>query len=248
MNAIAELTISGMRESGGSELPNFEAVLNSALETYEAPFGQDWYGELYRKKARDPQWLATSLILNAEKEGEGARRLWEMAGATADSDVADQVRRHAIDEARHAKIYIGMFDTVFSGCADDDLRRHLDGISPGYTLQDRPDRSDELEEFTHTLDGLIQMNMGEIRTRINQLLLAPVLLGHCQQSGRPKVSRMLDSIVNDETKHIYYTAAFIEQAAQAGHKELVRDIMFWRMGQFCELTLEEVGRGTFEGS
>lgn len=248
MNAIAELTISGMRESGGRELPNFEAILNSALETYEAPFGQDWYGELYREKARDPQWLATSLILNAEKEGEGARRLWGMAAGTADLDVADQVRHHAIDEARHAKIYIGMFDTVFSGCADDELRHHLNGISPGYTLQDSPERSGELEDFSDTLDGLIQMNMGEIRTRINQLLLAPMLLAHCQPSGHPKISRMLDSIVNDETKHIFYTAALIEQAVQAGHRELVRDIMFWRMDQFCELTLEEVGRGTFEGS
>jgi hypothetical protein len=203
---------------------------------------------LYREKARNPRWLATSLILNAEKEGEGARRLWEMAACTADVDAADQVRRHAIDEARHAKIYIGMLDTVFHGCADGELRQHLNCISPGYTLQDSPERSDVLMDFSYTLDELIQMNMGEIRTRINQLMLEPMLLAHCHTSGQPRISRMLNSIINDETKHISYTAVLIEQAAQAGHRKLVRDIMFGRLGQFCELTLEEVGAGAFEGS
>lgn len=248
MNVVAELTISALRESGGCELPHFEALLNSAFETYNVPFGQAWYGELYREKARDPQWLATSLVLNAEKEGEGARRLWEMAASTADADAADQVRRHAIDEARHAKIYIGMLDTLFPGCADDELRQHLDSISPGYSLQDSPARADALMDFSYTLDELIQMNMGEIRTRINQLMLEPVALAHCHPAGRHRVSRMLKSIINDETKHIFYTAALIERAAQNGHGGLVRDIIFGRLAQFCELTLEEVGAGTFEGS
>ena len=248
MNVVAELTISAMRESGGCGLPSFEALLNSACENYEVPFGQAWYGELYREKARDPRWLATSLVLNAEKEGEGARRLWEMAASTADVDAADQVRRHAIDEARHAKIYIGMLDTVFPECADGELRQHLNGISPGYTLRDSPQRSDVLMDFSYTLDELIQMNIGEIRTRINQLMLEPILLAHCHTSGRPRISRMLNSIINDETKHISYTAVLIEKAAQAGHGKLVRDTMFGRLGQFCELTLEEVGAGAFEGS
>ena len=248
MNVVAEMTISALRESGGCELPNFEELLTSAFETYDPPFGQAWYGELYREKARDPRWLATSLVLNAEKEGEGARRLWEMAACTADADAAEQVRRHAIDEARHAKIYIGMLDTAFPGCADGEFRRHLDAISPGYTLKDSPGRSDAPADFSHTLDELIQMNMGEIRTRINQLMLEPVLLAHCHPAGRPRISRMLNSIISDETKHISYTAVLIEKAVQSGHKTVVRDIMFGRLSQFCDLTLEEVGVGTFEGS
>lgn len=248
MNVIADLTISAMRKNGGCELSNFEAILNSAFNTYDAPFGQAWYGELFREKARDPQWLATSLVLNAEKEGEGARRLWEMAACTADIDTADQVRRHAIDEARHAKIYISMLDTTFPDCADGELRQHLSGISPGYTLQDSPNQSEDLMAFEYTLDELIQMNIGEIRTRINQLMLEPTLLAHCRISHRSKISRMLNSIINDETSHISYTALLIEKAAKAGHRKLVQDIMFWRLSQFCELTLEEVGVGTYQGS
>jgi hypothetical protein len=248
MNVVAEMTISALREGGGCEMPKFEEMLNSAFETYDPPFGQAWYGELYREKARDPRWLATSLVLNAEKEGEGARRLWEMAACTADAAAADQVRRHAIDEARHAKIYIGMLDTAFPGCADDALRRQLDAISPGYTLKDSPERSDEAADFTYTLDELIQMNMGEIRTRVNQLMLEPVLMAHCRPAGRARISRMLNSIINDETKHIAYTAVLIEKAIRSGHEKVVRDILFGRLGEFCDLTLEEVGEGTFEGS
>jgi hypothetical protein len=247
MNPIADLTISAMLETG-NRLPSFQAMLSSAFDDVDIPFGQAWYADLYRKKATDPRWFATSLILNAEKEGEGARRLWKMAAVTADKDAAEQVRLHAIDEARHARIYIAMLDTTFPGCVDSELRRHLDGISPGYTLQDFPTRGDELMDLSYTLDELIQMNMGEIRTRINQLMMEPMVLAHCAPKERPKISKMLNSIVGDETKHICYTARLIEKAMNSGHAGLVRDLLFQRLRQFCALTLNEVGAGVFEGS
>jgi rubrerythrin len=245
---VFELTISGMRASGGGELPFFEDALGAAFTAHPAPFDQAWYGELFRAKADDPTWLATSLILNAEKEGEGARRLWQMAAATAAPDAAAQIRRHAVDEARHARIYLRMLDAVFADCADAELRAHLDAIAPTYSLREAPAPSATPDAEERTLDGLIQMNLGEIRTRVNQLLLEPVLLARCPEELRPRLARLLGSIIRDETRHIHYTGALIERAARAGGGGLARDLLDYRMRQFCALTLEEVGRGDFEGS
>lgn len=249
MKAIAELTIAGMREYSSEPLPQFEALLCSVFETYPAPFGQAWYGDLYREKARDPEWFAASLVINAEKEGEGARRLWQMAAETAEPATARQIRRHAVDEARHANLYLAMLGTTFPDCADEETTRYFRTISPNYRVKDAPEAAAACADPRQTLDGLVQMNIGELRTRIHQLMLEPVLLAYCPaQADRRKLISMLRSIIRDETKHIHYTAVLLEQAARAGHGKLVRDLMFWRARQFCELTLDEVGQGSFEGS
>ena len=75
-----------------------------------------------------------------------------------------------------------------------------------------------------------------------------LLLAHCLTPERARISRMLHSIVGDETKHIAYTAALIEKAVRVGYGDIARDFMLLRLRQFCELTLEEVGAGVFEGS
>ena len=76
---VFDLTIAGMRAARGAELPFFEEALGAAFSRIRVPFDEEWYSELFRDQAADPTWLATSLILNAEKEGEGARRLWQMS-------------------------------------------------------------------------------------------------------------------------------------------------------------------------
>jgi hypothetical protein len=97
------------------------------------------------------------------------------------------------------------------------------------------------------LDELIQMNIGEIRTRIHQLLLRPVIMIHCPPEGRAKLQRILDSLLGDETRHIEYTARLIEKAMEAS-AGFVRHTMKQRLDEFNQITLEEVGELSFEGA
>jgi hypothetical protein len=91
------------------------------------------------------------------------------------------------------------------------------------------------------LDELIQMNIGEIRTRINQLLLAPVITEFCPRHGKRRLSRMLASLMEDETRHIEYTARLIERAIRGGDEAYVRRTMARRVAEFNRITLAEVG-------
>ena len=76
-----------LKRFGTEELPAYERALREACNGTPPPFGQAWYGEKYRLLASDPAWLATSLIANAEKEGDGARKLWQLAAGSQDPEI-----------------------------------------------------------------------------------------------------------------------------------------------------------------
>jgi hypothetical protein len=244
MNAAAQLTLDAL-SAPPERLDEYSALLESACSKAPPPFGEAWYGDRYRDVACDPDWLAQSLIANAQKEGDGARKLWVLAGRAKDASLAEKVRLHAIDESRHSALYLMMLDITFPGAVGDELRALLSTIPPRYTLNDRPpDLPEESDE--HVLDELVQMNIGEIRTRIHQLLLRPVITAHCREKARPKLKRILDSILRDETKHIRYTAHLLEDSISSGRKAFVVRTMHRRLADFNDITLQEVGQPSFD--
>lgn len=243
---VAELTCAALRETGTEPLSCYERLFTEACSAHPPPFGMAWYGDHFRDVAVDPWWLAGSLIANAEKEAEGARKLRELAGRCGDSLVSDAIRRHAIDEARHATMYIAMLDAAFPEAIGDDLRGAVDALSPKHRLADHPERG-EAKADAIVLDELVQMNIGEIRTRIHQLLLRPVIVRQADPGGVARVERIMDALLSDETAHIQYTARFIERSCEAGHADLVARLMNERLREFNEITLREVGEARFVG-
>jgi hypothetical protein len=247
MNAVAELTIRALAETGAEHLDGYSSSLSEACEAAPPPYGMAWYGEKYRQVASDPSWLANSLIANAAKEGEGSQKLWALAGRAAERQVAEQIKVHAIDEARHARLYISMLGIAFPEAVDKSIIAECNKLSPGYTSDDEPDKLPAATE-SQVLDELIQMNIGKIRTRIHQLLLRPVIMSHCPPEGRAKLQRILDSLLGDETRHIEYTARLIEKAMAEKSAGFVRNTMKQRLEEFNQITLEEVGELSFEGA
>jgi len=245
MNIIAENTLAAVAALRPlADLPVYREVLENACARTPPPFGMAWYGEKYRQYAADPYWLCQSLIANAEKEGEGAAKLWAIAGRAGGPSAA--IKAHAVDESRHAKVYISMLGTVFPGSVDPDLRASLLALSPGYRMsQDLPVAS--LGREQRLVDEIVQMNIGEIRTRIHQLLLKPVVLAHAGDETRPRATHMVDALLGDETRHIEYTARLLEGFARRGYEEFIRTSFQTRLQQFNEITLDEVGALVFDG-
>lgn len=242
MSPVVGLTLRALKARGTGSLGAYSRALRAACDASAPAFGMAWYGDRYRELASDPRWLATSLIENAAKEGEGSRALWRLAGRIAGPEVAEQIRRHAVDESRHALVYIGMLETAFPGATADGVRRKLVRLSPRYRFKDSPPRSPAVSPL-RLLDELIQMNIGEIRTRINQLLLAPMVTGVCPRSGRRRLARMLESLMADETRHIEYTARLIDRAIRSGAEAFVHRVMRRRLAEFDRMTVAEVGGG-----
>jgi len=246
MNVVAATTIDALRAHGVSELPTYDMALVAACNASPPPFGDKEYGDIYRSNARDPGWVALSLLTAAQSEGEGARHLWDMAACTPDREIARQMQQHAIDEARHSRLYVTLLGLIFPVAADAKLRRQLMRLSPGYTRNSPlAPAAGSPYAYPATVDELIQMNIAEIRTRIYHLLQRPVLLDrYCKPEQRPRVLQILDWLLTDETRHIAYTARLIERSAQTSGSEHVAELIRERVKDFNEVTEQELTLGT----
>jgi hypothetical protein len=242
VDEVASEILTALDAAGAGPLPGYTAGLRAACGASPPAFGTGWYRRRYRELARVPGWLAVSLVVNAEKEGEGSRKLWRLAARADDPDVAEQVRRHALDESRHALVYLALLDTVFPGSVRERDRARLRELSPRYRAGDKP-RARRRATRRRVLDELIQMNIGEIRTRLNQLLLAPAARRYCPARGRRRLARMLTALLADETRHIAYTARLLERAIVEGEGAFVRRTMARRLAEFNAITLAEVAGG-----
>lgn len=247
MNIVAELTSKALRPHGGDAWSRYREALSLACKKSPPPFGTKNYGDIYREAATDPYWLATSLISNAEREGDGAGHLWDLAACTPAADIAGQVRQHAIDESRHSRAYVAMLDLAFPGAVDETFHIELTTLSPGYTHQS-PQQARDGSLFAHaiTVDDLIQMNIAEIRTLIHHKLQRPMMLAHCASERHMRLVRILDGLLADETRHIAYTAALIDQFARNGEAERVMQLTQERVSDFNAITSEELSRNVFE--
>jgi hypothetical protein len=247
VNIAAQLTLEALGPHGVAAWSHYRNALITACRKAPPPFGTKDYDKIYRDVARDPNWMAISLIQNAQGEGEGSTHLWDLAACTPDARVAAQVKAHAIDESRHAKAYVAMLDLTFPGLVDNEFHAQLTSLSPGYT-QRSPLEPHEGSPYASaiTLDDLIQMNIAEIRTLVHHLLQRPLLLGHCAPERRPRLARLHDSLRLDEVRHIAYTAALIEEFAHHGEADAVKRLMQERMSDFNAITNEDLGRTVFE--
>ena len=242
---VAHLTLKALG-SCGRALERYGRILKKACRAHPPPYGQAWYGETYRKLAVDPRWLANSLVSKASKEGEGSRKLWNLVARVEDDSIAEKVRLHAIDESRHALIYIALLKLAFPKAVSAAQLRALRRLSPGYASFDRPEPlAPSTTEIV--MDELVQMNIGEIRTRIHQLMLRPVITLHCPIGNRAKLGAMMDALLDDETRHIAYTAQIIDEFAHRGSAIAIANLFSRRLADFNDITLEEVGQRSFDG-
>lgn len=251
-NAAAELTLEALAAHPPGSLGNYAIALRSAVAAVNPAYGQAWYGERYREVACNPDWFIGSLVDNASVEGDGARKLWALSAQCAPAtseQIALQIRSHAIDESHHAQYYIRMADIIFPHSIPDNLRPSLDSLSPHYVPGSVSPTDLSPKTAERVIDELVQMNIGEIRTRINQLLLRPIAHAYCGENGdHDALQRVLGRLMSDETRHILYTARILEQYSRQGQQELVSDLMVQRMDDFDAITHREVGADLFDGS
>ena len=238
---VADLTLRAVRGGRSAGVPWYARTLRAACRSSPPVFGAAWYGDRYRMLATDPRWVAESLLHNAAKEAQGSRELWDLAGRAKDPEVAVAVRNHAVDESRHARMYVAILDLAFPGALSPAGRYAVRGLAPRYGDRESPPRRAPLTP-RRLLDALIQVNLGEIKTRVNQLLLTPILTAYAPRASRRRLMRILQALLRDETRHVAYTAHFIEQALAGGQHVFVMTTMRRRLALLNRITESEIGR------
>jgi len=241
VDLLSEVT-GALRAHGASSCSAFLDVVREANDAATPPYVTAEYVNDYQRRAYDPFWLSSCLVANAVKEAEGAHQLAVFAGRipAGMSGAVDTVLRHAGDEAKHARVFVRLLDMIFpdaelSPQLRDDLEHHLPSPAMKLIHSDRPPYSVE-----QVLDEISQINIGEIRTRINQLILRPVILAHTPAESRSKVATIVDNLLDEECQHIAYTAALLERYAGDAGAHFFRTTYVHRFQRFNHRTLCEL--------
>jgi hypothetical protein len=236
---VADVALDALSRFGIDDLEEYGRALRAAFTAAPPPFGKSWYGDRYRQFASDPSWFANSLVANAVKEADGSRSLWALAARAPHPSESALIKGHAVDESRHAKMYISLMGLSFPELKAQILAEDYYSISPGFSNSTSLPRSGSSSEEV-VVDELIQMNIGEIRTLIHQMLMRPVILAHAPAAQQLRLTHLLDQLARDERIHIGYTAKLIERAIRLRPSE-TRWMMSQRVRDFNVLTLEEIG-------
>ena len=124
--------------------PAYLEAVRESVAAEPPPFGTEAYANVYRDLSADDRWLTISLISNAQREGQGAGDLWSLAACAVDGEEQQLVKRHAVDESRHALIYLAILDLVFPDAVDPTFRKDSTRSRPasrwGRSRRPSPDR------------------------------------------------------------------------------------------------------------
>jgi len=239
MQYTNELLIA-LRQFSDDDLPHFTNCVRGAFELVDPVFNRERYGEFFFHCAgRVPGWISRVVMANADAESHGSEKLfWLWRGSSANAKISKDVLIHARDESRHSRLFVSLVEDAFPGSFPSDLlhakREELFRITAESLTQKRFTLPEE-----ELMDHLVQMNMGEIRTRSHMLLLSPVIYAFTPAEAKEHVRRVLEGLVTDEIRHISYTARFIEAWCACGDENRVRTLYSRRLSDFHRLTVAQ---------
>lgn len=245
MKVLHELLDRELHDSGGvGAYASYCQHLRAAFEDDPPPYAQAWYGDAFRNLSSNPFWLIQCLVSNAAKEASGALELWHLAGGVADDRIRSLLKQHAVDESGHSVMYISLVDTIFPDAVSKQQRRELLAVSPRLKLGDEIPEGEPLET-DFIIDQVVQINLGEFRTRLHQLLMEPVIRAICSKERSKKMDAILRILAREERNHLRYTTSLLNDWCEGGRGDYVGDLVRRRSSFFNRLTMAEVGEQRF---
>jgi len=248
IDQVAEIARVALEErSPGKSFPNYMDAIERSLETSPPSFGTKEYDSVFREISSDPEWMARSLIVNSEREGDGATRLWSMSACATNEREKALLKRHAVDESGHSLGYLRLLDLVFPGAVSAEFREELNQLSPHYSMTQEPAPVDGSPYArTPRMDDYIQMNIAEIRTTIHHIMQRRALAQFCPEENLGQMRRILDYLMRDELSHVAYTGELIEELAEERGQDHLVERFDKRMSDFNDITRRELGQKVFD--
>lgn len=131
-----------------------------------------------------------------------------------------------------------MLELMFPGAfAAQDLARLRSNV-PRFDRENDSLDADRLASTDAIIDETVQMNIGEVRTLINQVLMRPFVAYLTPDENRQCALKLIDGLGDDEAVHIEYTARLIEGF---GNRDRVAHFAALRLEEFNGITRREVG-------
>jgi len=222
------------------ECPRYFAALERALWEEFPPFTTQLYADSYCAALASGQWLATSLMSTAEREGDSAKRLWAFATCADDDEERQLLKRHACDESSHSLAYLALLDLCFPGAIAGPFRSELNQLSPNYSMRQHVSAVEGSPYAkVPAIDDYMQINIAEIRTTIHHLLRRGAVAAYCPAGNVSRATKVMNSLLHDELSHVAYSAVLIERKAEGAEADEVQRRFGKCIRDFNRLTSEE---------
>lgn len=238
-NFVSQFALRALNAS--DTLPVFSRALENALETNPPPYGESWFGEKYRFMVRNPSWFASLLVSDVDLEGYSAKQLWAYANTVSHIEFAKGLQKHAIDEARHSRMFANLLFTVFPKLKTEELCWKLNEMSPRLKISEATFGATDAAErpFEELLNSAILISLHEIKALILEQFLCPTLTAYSPLAQHRKIAILTNQLISDEIQHIRYSAEFIEAAALKHHEYIFEAVAdFQRV--INSVTLDEI--------
>lgn len=232
--------LTAIRRYIDDDLSHYTESIVEAFSDSDPVFTRQKYGEFFWHCASTvPGWLAQVVLANAQAESEGSAKLlllWETVGYN--KEIEAKVRLHAIDESRHSRLFLQLAQLAFPFLFDPSDLEQINTLLPDVRKIEWKKADHQISEDL-LIDHLVQMNIGEIRTRIHMKLLAPVIHAFAPEENKPRVQQILLGLLMDEVRHIGYTANLMEKWARSGDADLIRQLYKQRLQEFHLITIQQ---------
>lgn len=238
--SYADDVLADLRLFADSDLPQYTDCLHRAFRATPPVFARERYSDFFWHCAGTvPGWLGQVVLANADAESDGSAKLlalWE--GTHDNARVEREVLAHAQDEAGHAQLFVTLATLAFPDVlAPEAEAAHRGGLTrirkPHLTKAPATITEDVL------IDHLVQMNIGEIRTRLHMHLLGPAIHAFTSVPDRPRVATILQRLADDEVRHIGYTARLMEDWCTTGDRARIARLYAVRLAEFDQITLAQ---------
>lgn len=236
---VADFALTSLGSLEG--LDNYAALLRKALTAESTPYGEAAFGVQYRWLARRPSFFASLLVSDAHLEGYSAGQLWGYADQLEDAGFAAGMRGHARDEARHSRMFANLLFSVFPGLRDQQgLELKLAAMAPRLAPTAPGLASVRTAPADEVLNTAILINLHEVKALVLEALLRPLAAAYSEAPAAPRAVALVDRLIDDEVRHIRYTAEFIERAVAAGRRGHVEDAIVGFQSLLNASTREEL--------
>ncbi len=241
-NIVSDIVIAKLSDPTLPPLDLYFEALKESCEASPPPFGEQWFGNNFRSHSVDANWFADLLSRDSYMEGYSAKQIYAYAHSVENQRIAESLKRHAMDEASHSKVFVRFLCMLFPQAMDEANLAIVKGYSPDLT-QINFTHTDELKESMDNdsvLSTLVQINLFEIQALFLQFLLKPCVMAYCPKEHAGAAEALCNRLISDELNHIRYTANFIQEAADSGSKDLIFSGMKDFQNYLGDLTLSEL--------
>lgn len=239
-NFVATLATSSMRAVDGRDRPHYCELIEAALASEPPTYATQRFADLFRLRGRDASWLASLLASDSYMEGYSAGRLWQYAASLGDAALAEAMRRHARDEAKHSRMFSAAVLRTFPSLDCEDLSRELYANAPDLDHLDVAAFALDTPSDDELLNSILLINLFEIKALLLGLMTKPLIVAHAPQDRRGALGRMMDTILGDEARHILYSADFLEAKCRHGQRAEVASGLHEHQATLNLLTLKDL--------